>query len=82
MDWISLYEHYPKLFEKAVSMEKYSEKIKQNGYFGWNYKMPISKMVEPETLNQIKEKYKKINKNNQEKFKQETKLLLVNSELF
>lgn len=82
MDWISLYEHYPKLFEKAVSMEKYSEKIKQNGYFGWNYKMPISKMIEPETLNQIKEKYRKINKNNQEKVKLETKLLLVNSELF
>ena len=67
MDWISLYEHYPKLFEKTVSMEKYSEKIKQNGYFGWNYKMPISKMIEPETLNQIKEKYRKIHRLHQEK---------------
>ena len=82
MDWISLYEHYPELFAKAVSMEKHHEKIKRNGYFGWNYKMPISTMVEPKNLKQIKEKYEKISQITQEKQQQDIKSLLINSELF
>ena len=82
MDWISLYEHYPKLFEKAASMEKYSDKIKLNGHFGWNYKLPISKLIEPATMKKIKDKYQKINEKLKAKNELEKNKILINSKLF
>ena len=79
-DWILLYEHYPELFKKAVSMEKFSEKIKLNGYFGLNYKMPISQMIEPDNMKKIKEEYQKKAEKKQNNTQQN--IFLINSKLF
>ena len=59
-DWLLLYEHYPELYKKAMSLEHTEcDKIKK-GFFGWNYKMLLKDLIKEENIKMIKEKYAQI----------------------
>ena len=56
----SLYEHYPELYKKAMSLEHTGcDKIKK-GFFGWNYKMLLKDLIKDENIKIVKEKYAQI----------------------
>ena len=63
-DWLNLYKHHPDLFFKAMKYEKFNKNSSK--IYGWNIKMSLKEMIEPQNIKKIEEKYKKNKKENTE----------------
>ncbi len=65
IEWVSLKEKYPELFEKAKAYE-YANDFNGNPFY-WNRSEPLADLEKPERMEEIKRNWKKAQKRNKKK---------------